>query len=84
MEPKFEEIIRLCPEISGLTKNPKFKHIKDKLSKIKVTLESFPFFNPELNRNKDGNIPEDENLGIYEKNIYKGQKIYLRYSFQMI
>ena len=75
MEPKIEEITKLCAEISDHAKNPKFKHLKDELSKIKVTLESFPFFNPELKRNEDGTNPEGENSGMYEKNFFKGQKI---------
>ena len=56
-------------------KNPKFKHLKDELTKIKITLELFPFFNPELKRNEDGTNPEGENSGMYEKNFYLGQKI---------
>ena len=72
MEPKFEEITKLCSEISDFIKNPNFKHLKDELSKIKITLESFPFFNQELKRNEDGTNPEGESTGIYENNIYKG------------
>ena len=72
MELKFKEITKLCSEISDYIKNPNFKHLKDELSKIKITLESFPFFNPELERNEDGTNPEGESTGIYENNFYKG------------
>ena len=75
MTPNIEKIKRNCNEIIEHIKNPKFKHLKDELSKIKVTLESFPFFNPELKRNDDGSNPEGENSGMYERNFYNGQKI---------
>ena len=75
MTPIIENISKNCSEISDQIKYPKFQHLKDELSKIKVTLESFPFFNPELKKNEDGTNPEGENSGMYEKNFYKGQKI---------
>ena len=37
MTPNIEKIKKNCNNI----KNPKFKHLKDELSKIKVNLESF-------------------------------------------
>jgi len=75
MAPNIDKITSNCNEISEHIKNPKFKHLKDELSKIKITLESFPFFNPELKRNNDGTNPEGENSGMYEKDFYLGQKI---------
>ncbi len=75
MSPNADKIAANCNEIIEHIKNPKFKHLKDELSKIKITLESFPFFNPELKRNADGSNPEGENSGMYEKNFYLGQKI---------
>ena len=75
MNPNIENITKNCNEIIEHIKNPKFKHLKDELSKIKITLESFPFFNPELKKKDDGTNPEGENSGMYEKNFYKGQKI---------
>ena len=64
-----------CNEINEHIKNPKFKHLKDELTKIRITLESFPFYNPELKRNEDGTNPEGENSGMYDKDFYLGQKI---------
>ena len=58
MSPNADKIAANCNEIIEHIKNPKFKHLKDELSKIKITLESFPFFNPELKRNADGPNPE--------------------------
>ena len=75
MMPNIEKIFKNCSEISEHIKNPKFKHLKDELSKIKVTLESFPFFNPELQKDKNGPNPEGQNSGMYEKDFYEGQKI---------
>ena len=46
MSPNFEKISKNCKEIANHIINPKFIHLKDELSKIKITLESFPFFNP--------------------------------------
>ena len=73
--PNIDNIIQNCSEIPEHIKNPKFKHLKDELSKIKITLESFPFFNPELEKNDDDSNPEGKNSGMYEKDFYKGQKI---------
>ena len=42
--PNTDKITSNCNEINEHIKNPKFKHLKDELSKIKITLESFPFF----------------------------------------
>ena len=75
MAPDIDKITSNCNEINEYIKNPKFKHLKDELSKIKITLESFPFFNPELKKNEDGTNPEGENSGMYDKNFYLGQKI---------
>ena len=75
MAPNIEKIIADCNEINNQIKNPKFKHLKDELFKIKITLESFPFYNAELEKNKDGSNPGDENTGMYDKNFYLGQKI---------
>ena len=75
MSPNTDKITSDCNEIVEHIKNPKFKHLKDELTKIKITLESFPFFNQELKRNADGSNPEGENSGMYEKNFYLGQKI---------
>ena len=70
-----EKISKNYSLITENANNLKFKHLKDELSKIKVNLESFPFFNPELKKNEDGSNLEGENSGMYEKNFYKGQKI---------
>ena len=75
MSPNAEKISANCNEIAEHIKNPKFKHLKDELSKIKITLESFPFYNPELKRNEDGTNPEGPNSGMYDENFYLGQKI---------
>ena len=75
MSPNIEKITEGCKEIPDHIKNPKFKHLKDELFKIKIALESFPFFNPELGQNVDGSNPGDEKDGMYEKNFYLGQKI---------
>jgi len=75
MAPNADKTVSNCKEIIEHIKNPNFKQFKDELSKIKITLESFPFFNPELKRNADGPNPEWEHSGMYEKNFYLRQKI---------
>ena len=70
-----EEILKNLEEIQTHIKNPKFKHLKEELSKITYTLESFPFYVEELKMKEDGSNPDGENAGMYPKDFYKGQKI---------
>ena len=72
---KKTKIIKSSEEIEEHVNNPKFKNLVKELSKIPITLESFPFFNKESEMNEDGTNPEGENLGMYDKNFYEGQKI---------
>jgi len=73
--PNVENIFKNCQQISEHIKNPKFKHLKEEISKIKLSLKYFPFYIPELNKNDDGTNPTGPNSGMYEKDFYKGQKI---------
>ena len=87
IEPFYEKkdkktkIIKNSEEIEEYINNPVFKKLKQELSKIPITLESFPFFNKESKMNKDGTNPEGENLSMYCKNFYEGQKILIAMFF---
>ena len=81
INPNKDKILENCREINNHINEPKFKHLKEELSKIKISLESFPFFNPELNKNKDGSNPEGENSSMYERNFFKGQHILIAMFF---
>ena len=52
-----------------------FKKLKNELNKIKITLESFAFYQPELPINKFGDNPSGEDDGMYPKNFFEGQYI---------
>ena len=69
-----EKILKNFEEIPEHIKNPKFRKLKEELSEITITLESYPFFIKEID-NKDENNPEGENASMYEKDFYSGQKI---------
>ena len=76
IQPNIEKISENRDKIKDHINNPKYKELKDEITnKIKFSLESFPFFNPELERNNDGSNPDGENSGMWERNFYLGQKI---------
>ena len=81
ISPNIGKIYANLNEIVEHIKNPKFKNLKEELSNIRISLESFPFYNPELKRNKDGTNPEGENTGMYNKNFFMGQKILIAMFF---
>ena len=56
-------------------KNPKFKHLKDDLNNIKITLESFAFYQPELEKNISEGNKGGENDSMYPRNFFNGQHI---------
>jgi hypothetical protein len=70
-----EHILEKVQKYSEGIKNVYFKELKDRLNKIKITLESFAFYQPELKLNKNNENPLGENDGMYPRNFFKGQHI---------
>ena len=70
-----ENIINNMNSVSTLINNPKFKNLKSDLNKIKITLESFAFYQPELEKNIFGENQGGENDSMYPKYFFKGQHI---------
>ena len=70
-----KKIISNCNKYIKKIDQPIYKELKNELSKIKISLESFPFHNPELKSNEDGKNPSGENSEMYGKNFFLGQKI---------
>ena len=70
-----EHILEKVQKYSESIKNVYFKELKDRLNKIKITLESFAFYQPELQLKKNNENPLGENDGMYPRNFFKGQHI---------
>ena len=60
-------------------KKPIFKHLKEELKEIKIKVESYLFYREEEILG-EGN-PEGNELSMYDKNIYLGQKILIAMFF---
>ena len=70
-----ESIITDMHLVDKYRKNPKFKHLKDDLNNIKITLESFAFYQPELEKNISEGNKGGENDSMYPRNFFNGQHI---------
>ena len=71
----FESIIKDMHLVSNYANNPIFKNLKNDLNNVKITLESFAFYQPELEKNIDEGNKGGENDSMYPKNFFKGQHI---------
>ena len=73
-----EQINKELKELPKYIKNPKYKKLKEELSKIVITQESYPFYIPELPMNEDGSNPKGE---LYPEKTFLGQKILIAMFF---
>ena len=70
-----DDIIKNMNLISELIKNPKFPILKNELNNIKITLESFAFYQPELKKDIFGKNLGGEEDSMYPKDFFKDQNI---------
>ena len=70
-----DSIINNMHLVSKYINKPIFKNLKNDLNSIKITLESFAFYQPELQKNILEGNKGGENDSMYPRNFFKGQHI---------
>ena len=80
-----ESIINNMHLVSKYVNKPIFNSLKNDLNNIKITLESFAFYQPELQKNIFEGNKGGENDSMYPINFFKGQHILISmfYSYDL-
>ena len=80
-EMNVDNIFEGLSKINDYIKNPIYKNLKNDLNKVTVTLESFAFYKPELEKNIQEGNKGDKTDSMYPQNFFKGQHILIAMFF---